>query len=45
MRWLNGITDPVVISLSKLRKIGKSGTFDRGQIGKSSVREVAKSWT
>ena len=45
MRWLKGITDPMAMSLSKLRKIGKSGTLDRCQTGKSAVHEVAKSWT
>ena len=40
MRWLDGFTDPMDISVSKLQEIGK----DR-EVWHAPIRGVAKSWT
>ena len=40
MRWLDGITDSVDMSLSKLQEIVKDREYWRAE-----VHEVTKSWT
>ena len=40
MRWQNGVTDSMDVSLSKLQEMGK----DR-EVWRAAVRGAAKSWT
>ena len=44
MRWLDGITDWMDMSLSELRELVREGGLDR-EAWRAAVHEVTKSWT
>ena len=44
MRWLDGITDWMDMSLSELRELVREGGLDR-EAWRATVHEVTKSWT